>query len=379
MSSAGHTGSSWRFQQHLLGGRLLAARSRTVSGQVVGIDLETDLAVVRIDERKLPALAFADSDQLNPGQLVLAFGSPLGLQNSVSLGVVSAIARQLEPESPMVYVQTDASINPGSSGGPLVDVRGRIVGINTMITTRGGGNEGVGFAAPSNIVRTVYEQIRKFGRVRRGDIGIRAQSITPTLAAGLGLPQQRGVILADVLPGSPAAKAGVHPGDIVLSVDGKEMENGRQLHVNLYRRVVGEAIALEILREGKTVIMAVKIAERYDPLSADMQAPDPRENLVSRLGILAMTLNGDIARMIPVLRVKSGVVVASSVAGAIDAREGRLAVGDVIFGVNGKPVESIAELRTALDPTKTRRRRRAAHRAPRRTDVSRLHRRLKGV
>ena len=334
------------------GRSLLAARSRTVSGQVVGIDLETDLAVVRIDERKLPALAFADSDQLNPGQLVLALGSPLGLQNSVSLGVVSAIARQLEPESPMVYVQTDASINPGSSGGPLVDVRGRIVGINTMITTRGGGNEGVGFAAPSNIVRTVYEQIRKFGRVRRGDIGIRAQSITPTLAAGLGLPQQRGVILADVLPGSPAAKAGVHPGDIVLSVDGKEMENGRQLHVNLYRRVVGEAIALEILREGKTVIMAVKIAERYDPSSDDVQAPDPRENLVSRLGILAMTLNGDIARMIPVLRVKSGVVVASSIAGAIDAREGKLAVGDVIFGVNGRPVEGVAELRTALDPLK---------------------------
>lgn len=334
------------------GRSLLAARSRTVSAQIVGIDVETDLAVVRIDERKLPALSFADSDQLNPGQLVLAFGSPLGLQNSVSLGVVSAIARQLEPESPMVYVQTDASINPGSSGGPLVDVRGRIVGINTMITTRSGGNEGLGFAAPSNIVRTVYEQIRKFGRVRRGDIGIRAQSITPTLAEGLGLRQQRGVILADVLPGSPAARAGVHPGDIVLSVDGKEMENGRQLQVNLYRRVVGEAIALEILREGKSVIMGVKIAERYDPAAADIQAPDPRENLVARLGILAMTLNAEVAQLIPVLRVKTGVVVASTVAGAIDAREGRLVVGDVIFGVNGKPVESIAELRTALDPLK---------------------------
>ena len=334
------------------GRSLLAVRSRTVAGQIVGVDVETDLAVIKIDETGLPALAFADSDDLRAGQLVLAFGSPLGLNNSVSLGIISAVARQLEPESPMVYVQTDASINPGSSGGPLVDIRGRIVGINAMITSRGGGNEGVGFAAPSNIVRTVYEQIRKFGQVRRGDIGIRAQTITPTLAAGLGLSQARGVILADVLPGSPAAKAGVHPGDVVLSVNGKAVENGRQLQVNLYRHTVGEVVSLELLREGKTVIMGVKIAERYNPLSAELQAPDPRGNLVQRLGILAVTLDSQIAQAIPVLRVKSGVVVATSVAGAIDPREGRLAVGDVIFGVNGRPVESLPELRGALDVLK---------------------------
>ena len=157
--------------------------------------------MIKVDERNLPALAFGDSDELSAGQLVLAFGSPLGLHNSVSLGVVSAVARQLEPESPMIYVQTDASINPGSSGGPLVDVRGRLVGINTLIARQAGGNEGLGFAAPSNIVRTVYEQIRKSGRVRRGDIGIRAQTVTPVLAPGLGLPRDHGVVLADVLPG----------------------------------------------------------------------------------------------------------------------------------------------------------------------------------
>ena len=145
-----------------IGQSILARRSRTVSGQIVGIDLETDLAVIKIDERDLPALAFGDSDELKAGQVVLALGSPLGLHNSVSLGVISAVARQLEPESPMIYVQTDASINPGSSGGPLVDVSGRLVGINTLIVSRAGGNEGLGFAAPSNIVRTVYEQIRKY-------------------------------------------------------------------------------------------------------------------------------------------------------------------------------------------------------------------------
>src|SRR6266516_1910490 len=160
------------------GGQSILARNsnRTVSGQIVGMDLETDLAVIKVDERGLQVLEFGDSDELKPGQLVLAFGSPLGFNNSVSLGVVSAVARQLEPESPMVYVQTDASINPGSSGGALVDMRGRLVGINTLIVSEAGGNEGLGFAAPSNIVRTVYEQIRQNGHVRRGDIGVRSES-----------------------------------------------------------------------------------------------------------------------------------------------------------------------------------------------------------
>jgi serine protease Do len=220
-----------------------------------------------------------------------------------------------------------------------------------MINTRGGGNEGLAFAAPSNIVRTVYEQIRQYGHVRRGDIGVRPQTVTPTLAAALGLTRETGVILADVLPGSPAAKAGLQPGDLVLSVNGKEMENGRQLQVNLYRRVVGEVIAVEVLREGKAIIIPVRIAERQDSF-AELPAPDPRENLVARLGILGLTLNPQIAQMIPVRRVTSGVVVASSAPGVIDTRAGRLSAGDVIFGVNGKPVENLTELRTALEPLK---------------------------
>ena len=176
------------------------------------MDLETDLAVLKIERDKLPALPFGDSDELKSGQLVLAFGSPLGLANSVTLGIVGAVARQLEPESPMVWVQTDASINPGSSGGPLVDLRGRIFGINTQNASQSGGNEGLGFASPSNIVRTVYEQIKTTGRVRRGDIGVRVQSITPALARGLGLARDYGVIVADVAPGSSAERLGCRRG-----------------------------------------------------------------------------------------------------------------------------------------------------------------------
>ncbi len=331
------------------GRSILAARSRTVGAQLVGLDLETDLAVIKVDERNLTALAFADSEELRAGQIVAAFGSPLGLHNSASMGIVAAVARQLQPESPMIYVQTDASINPGSSGGPLVDLRGRIVGINTLIFSRAGGYEGVGFAAPSNIVRTVYEQIRKNGRVRRGDIGVRAQTITPVLAAGLSLTRDYGVMLADVLPGSSAARAGLRPGDLVVAVDAKPVENGRQFQLSLYRHVAGDVVALEILRAGKPVTVTVAMAERNDPFGGLAKSTDPRENLVPRLGILGVTLDKALAEALPAVRVPSGVVVVSTEANAIDPRDGGLAAGDVIFSLNGTLIADLAQLRTALE------------------------------
>ena len=166
----------------------------------------------------------------------------------------------------MVWVQTDASINPGSSGGPLVDLRGRLVGINTLIASQSGGNEGVGFASPSNIVRTVYEQIKTTGRVRRGDIGVRVQTITPTLARGLGLARESGVVVADVAPGSAAAAAGFRPGDIVLTLDGRPMENGRQFQVGLYRQTVGNFVGHRSPARGSDP--ASSRADRRAPRSA---------------------------------------------------------------------------------------------------------------
>jgi serine protease Do len=334
------------------GQSILARNSRTVSGQVVGIDLETDLAVVRIDERNLTALAFGDSDALKAGQIVLAFGSPLGLHNSVSFGVVSAAARQLVPDSPMIYVQTDASINPGSSGGPLVDVQGRLVGINTLIVSQAGGNEGLGFAAPSNIVRTVYDQIRKNGRVRRGDIGVRAQTVTPVLAAGLKLARDHGVVLADVRPGSPGARAGLRPGDIVVALDGKPLENSRQFQVGLYRRGVGDAVTLDILRDATAMKVPVSIAERHDPLGSLASSIDPRQNLVPRLGVLGVNMDRRIAAMLPMVRTQTGVVIASTVPGAIDSRDGGLSPGDIVYAVNRTNVTGLDELRAALDALK---------------------------
>ncbi len=208
---------------------VLRPRPRLLTARIVAVDEETDLAVLKVDEAGLPAVTLADSDTVHPGQIVLAFGSPLGLDSSVTMGVVSAVARQLEADDPMIYIQTDASINPGNSGGPLVDAEGRVIGINTLILSQSGGNEGLGFAAPSNIVRHVFEQVRRFGRVRRGQIGVRAQTITPALAEGLSLTRDWGVVLGDVFPDGPAAKAGLQVGDVVETLDGKPMENGRQL------------------------------------------------------------------------------------------------------------------------------------------------------
>jgi len=333
------------------GQSILATSSRTASGEIVGIDLETDLAVIKVNGPKLPALTFGDSEDLKAGQLVLAFGSPLGFQNSVSLGVVSSIARQLEPESSMIYIQSDVSINPGSSGGPLLDLRGNVVGINTLTISESGGQP-IAFAAPSNIVRTVYEQIRKSGRVVRGDIGLRAQTVTPVLAAGLNLPQDHGVVVADVTPGSASERVGLRPGDIVLTLDGKPMENGRQLQVGLYRRFVGDVVTLEILRDDKVLSVPVAMTERRDPFSGLPTSSDFHENLVPRLGILGINLDREIAEMLPALRVRSGVVVASTVAGAIDAKEGGLAEGDIIHALNRTEVKGLTDLRTRLDALK---------------------------
>ena len=325
---------------------ILKPRGRLTGAQLIGLDRETDLAVIRVEASDLAALELGDSDEIRQAQLVFAFGAPLGLESSVSAGVVSAVARQLRPDDPMIYLQTDASINPGNSGGPLVDVGGRIVGINTFILSQSGGSEGLGFAVPSNIVRNVYEQIRKTGRVRRGEIGVHAQTITPALAKGLGLSRDWGVILGDVEPGGPADVAGVRAGDIVTKLDGKRMENGRQLDVNIYRRAVGERVALEVERGGSARTYTVTVVERDDDPGRFADLVSPEQNLVPELGILGIELDAEITAALPRLRERSGVLVAARAASARAWEQG-FEPGDVIHSLNGASVESLAGLRTA--------------------------------
>jgi serine protease Do len=325
---------------------ILKRRGRTAGAQVVAIDHETDIAVIKVEAANLPALPFGDSDDLRPGQIVLAFGSPLGLQISVTMGVISAVARQLTPEDPMIYVQTDAPINPGNSGGALVDTNGRLVGINTLIYSQGGGNEGIGFAAPSNIVRNVFTQIRKTGRVRRGEIGIYSQTVTPLLAEALGISTDAGVILSDVVADGPAARAGLRPGDLVISLDGKRMENGRQLRINLYTRGAGETVVILAQRGATTLTARVGVAERPDD-SGRLSELITQQSAVPALGILALDLSPRVAALLPPLRRDQGVVVATVSAAAPYSQQGRLQAGDVIYSLNGRSTGKIADLNSA--------------------------------
>jgi len=324
---------------------------KRLEAKIVGVDRDSDLALIKIDRTGLPSLKFGDSEELHQGQLVLAFGNPLGLANSVTMGVVSSIARQLEPDDPMIYIQTDAPINPGNSGGPLLDPDGHVVGINTFILTQSGGSEGIGFAIPSNIVRSVVRQLRKDGHVHRGQIGVRAQTITPALAAGLDLPRDWGVVLGDVEPEGPADEAGLKVGDIVLSLNGKTMENARQLEVNLYGRLIGEKVPLEILRGDQKLTFEVEVIERDDDPMRFADLVNPEKNIIARLGILGVEINQKVVQMLPDLRKKYGVLVAARAAGSAYMGAG-LEPGDVIYAMNGVPVTTVVALRQALDRLK---------------------------
>jgi serine protease Do len=328
------------------GRSILKRRGRTVGAQVVAIDHETDIAVVKVEGRDLPAIAFGDSDALRSGQIVLAFGSPLGLESSVSLGVVSAVARQLTPEDPMIYIQTDATINPGNSGGALVDTEGRLVGVNTLIYSQSGGSEGIGFAAPSNIVRNVFTQIRQFGRVRRGEIGVSTQTITPLMAEAMGLTFDAGVIVSDVAARSPAANAGLEPGDVVLTLDGKPMENGRQFRINIYTRGVGEHVAIAVRRGERTLTVRVPVAEREND-TGQLEALVGAQQPVRALGIVALDLSPAIAQMLPPVRRSSGAVVARVTFDTPYSQQGRLQPGDVIYALNGAAIANVDALKTA--------------------------------
>jgi serine protease Do len=221
------------------------------------------------------------------------------------------------------------------------------MGINTLIFSQSGGNEGIGFSAPSNIVRAIYSQIRELGAMRRGEIGVTAQTVTPLLAKGLGLSRDWGVVLGDVEPGGPAHIAGLKTGDIVVSMDGKAMENARQFHVNLYQRAIGDVVKLEILREGKARTHNVAVLEREDDPDLFARLVSRQQNLIEPIGVLAIDLNRNVEKMLPPVRQSAGAVVAARVAEGPYWSE-LFEPGDVIYQVNRTPTPGVKELREAL-------------------------------
>jgi serine protease Do len=327
-------------------------RRQLFDAKVLGVHKESDLALLKIDQTDLPTLSLEQPQNIRVGQMVLAVGSPEGLQNSVTMGVISAVARQADPAKSLNYIQTDAPINPGNSGGPLVDMNGHVVGINTFILTQSGGSEGLGFAIPARVVNFVYQSLRKYGHVHRVEIGAGAQEITPTLADGLGLAQSWGVIVDDVTPDGPAASAGLQVQDIIISADDRPIETMSALTAATYLHNPDKPVKLEILRGKEKKTLYVAAVEKHDQMDLLMDASDPAKSLVSRLGILVVDITDQIRSAIGTVRLPGGVIVVGRAANLIVSDSG-VQTGDIIHSLNGKPIDSVESLRVAVRALKS--------------------------
>ncbi|MBI4850790.1 MAG: DegQ family serine endoprotease [Acidobacteria bacterium] len=318
-----------------------------LKGKVIGKDELTDLAVVKIDTNNLPYASLGDSDGMEQGDWVVAIGSPFGLEQTITAGIVSAKGRYVG-STYNEFIQTDASINPGNSGGPLVNMKGQVIGINTMIFSESGGNQGIGFAIPSNLVRNVYEQIVKNGKVTRGYLGVTITEVTPEKAKGLGLNTTEGALVNDVQPNTPAAKAGIQSGDLIISFDGTSVKNQHELTNTVARTAVGKKVEVKFIRDGKTQSAIVETAERKigaNPNLDDLEENLPEEKESSgKLGLSASTLNAEQAAE---LKIKSGVVVDQVTPGGPAAEIG-LRKGDVIHQINRQTIKSVTDLTNAM-------------------------------
>ena len=303
--------------------------------KVIGKDQKTDIAVIKIDAgRELPAVSLGDSDRLEVGEWVVAIGNPFGLDHTVTSGIVSAKGRQIGAGPYDNFIQTDASINPGNSGGPLINLRGEVVGINTAIFSQTGGNIGIGFAIPTNSVKDLLPQLKDKGRVVRGYLGTTVQKITPEIANSLGIKESGGALVADVVSGSPAEKAGIKTGDVIIEFNRKEIKDSSDLPPVVARVEPGTTVQLKVLREGKQVSLPITVGELKDnEIVASAQESD--------LGLSVQPVTPDIAQSLGLERAEGLVV--SSVKPGSAAEEAGLRSGDVITQINRRPVKNLAE------------------------------------
>jgi serine protease Do len=273
----------------------------------------------------------------------LAFGNPEGFENSVTMGVVSAVGRPVLPNVPAVYIQTDAPINHGNSGGPLVNTAGEVVGVNTFLLSKSGGSQGLGFAIPSSIVQFVYEELRKYGHVHYSAIGVELEDISSALAEGLNLPRKDGVIVADVEPGSPAEQAGIQVQDILLRLNGRAIGTVPFAEMMIATDPANSVLDAEVLRGTEEIALHVRVKQQvttYDPLS-DF---DPSKALIRKLGILGVEVNDRFSG----LRLPSGVMVAA-LAANIESVRTDLQSGDVIHALDGRPIKTLDAIKSLLD------------------------------
>ena len=329
-----------------------AGKTQVLDAKVIGVHKESDLALLKVEASNLPALRFNLERDPQPGELVFAIGSPEGLQNSVTMGVISSVWRQPDPDSPMVYLQTDTPINPGNSGGPLVDVTGAVVGMNTFNISNSGGSEGLGFAIPAPIVNFVYQSLRKHGHVDHVEIGAVAQKITPTLAEGLGLAQNWGVVIADVVQRGPADAAGMRPEDIILGVDGHPVLDLHMFAAALYQHPLDQVVRIDLLRGRQKLSLNVPAVPARDRVEQFAGVADPVKSHIGALAILGLDFNDELRAMLPEVRLGTGVIVVGRAPGFNSVSTG-LRAGDVIHALNRNPIESVEQLKSALAQLKS--------------------------
>jgi serine protease Do len=317
------------------------ADGREMPGTVVGRDPKTDLAVVRIkDASGLTAAPFGDSDQVEVGDWVLAVGSPFGLEQTVSHGIISAKGRVIDDGPYDDFLQTDAPINPGNSGGPLVDLDGAIIGINTAISSQSGGSEGVGFAIPSDLARQIYQELVSKGKVVRGWLGISIQDLDPSLAARFGLAEDaQGVLVADVMDQGPAQAAGLRSGDVIQAFDGKPVESVRELQLKVASTPVGQTAELRVWRDSGSRLIRVRIGDMERYADDDGQADDAAA-ATPRLGLQVRALSDDEAQR---MQGESGVVV-TQVDGGSAADDAGIQPGDIIVELGRSEVSGPDQL-----------------------------------
>jgi serine protease Do len=312
---------------------------REFKAKVIGSDPQSDIAVLKIDAKDLPTVKLGDSNAVRVGEWVMAIGSPYGFENTVTSGIVSATSRALPDGTYVPFIQTDAAVNPGNSGGPLFNLKGEVIGINSQIYSRSGGYQGLSFAIPINVASNVENQLVKFGKVSRGRIGVTIQEVNQSLAKSFGMKEPTGALVSSVEKDGPAAKAGVEPGDVILKIDGKAVANSSDLPLYVADIKPGTAAKLDVWRKGERRELAINVGEMKPAKVASLGSDAQR----GKLGLAVRPLNPDEQKE---AGVRGGLLV-EDVAGP--AAKAGIQPGDIILSLNGSPVKSADELSKLAD------------------------------